>query len=197
MACDLNAGGGVSAVGKGKHTRTEMLSLYASKDTGPVCCLVAGALAPCFTTDLTWAHLFGMGLERPSNNELARAFGAKGLERLSLDDFRKDYQFLLRPDHPIAKYADQVVAALGTLSDEDLAVLLQQTPPEHARYMAQGLRVLHQQRGRSAVAVLPDMLDAMWQSGLQEQVKAALKRLTTDGSLWIKSEEPSNVSPSK
>ncbi len=50
--------------------------------------------------------------------------------------------------------------------------------------LAEAVRLRRQRRDRPAMAVLPDLLDAMWQNGLREQVEAALKHLAKGYPPW-------------
>ena len=143
---------GAFVVGKGQHSREEMFDLYSSAESGPICCLVAGTLN-------LW-----------SDPPMARRFAEKGLKRLNVKDFRKDYRFLLRADHPIAKHVDKIVAALGELDDDDVAYLVKTSRPKDAKYVAEGFRILRQRKGRPAIESLPEVLDAVWQKGLREAV---------------------------
>ena len=156
----------LSIVGKGQHSREEMFDLYSSADSGPICCLVAGTLN-------LW-----------NDPPMARKFAEKGLKKLDVKDFRKDYGFLLRPDHPIAKHVDEFMAALSELDDDDVAYLVRKSKPKDAKYVAEGFRILRQRKGRPAIESLPDVLDAIWQNGLRDRVKTALECLASGAPPW-------------
>jgi hypothetical protein len=149
----------LSIVGKGRYGEEEMFDLYTSNQTGPICSLVAGT-----------ANLW-------TNPPMARKFAARGLKKLDVTEFRKDYQFLVRPDHSIAKHADEIGAALRKLDDNDVAYLVKKAGPRHARYVEAGFRALRQHRDRSAIEALPAVFDALWESGLRDRVAAGLGRL--------------------
>jgi hypothetical protein len=156
----------LSAVGKGLHSQAEIFELYASEESGPICCLAAGTFA-------LW-----------NNPAMAREFAAKGLRKLRLEDFRKDYRFLLQPNHPISIYVNEVAAALCALDDDEVALLLTKASPEQVRAIVEGLHAFRQRRDPAALDALPDLLDAMWQNGLQERVAASLENLAGGSVPW-------------
>lgn len=168
------------AVGRSNHSLDHLSDLYGSAESGPVCCLAAGSMA-------FWIE----------PNGGPKMFGKKGLKRLDVKNFRNDYRFLLQPNHPIAKHVNDVVAALRTLDDDDIAYLLKKVSPERARILKAGFETLRQHPDKTAVDLLPQVLDAAWEAGLRETVKTGLESLTRGSPPWQKDKLAETDSPTK
>jgi hypothetical protein len=102
---------------KGSYTEQALAEIYESSETGPLGYLTAAAL---------------LGRTQPP---LARKFAARGLERLSEADFRRDCRLFLTGDSIISQCCQRLIASLGELNDYQLATLGKQQSPAYREFL--------------------------------------------------------------
>lgn len=149
----------LTTVGRNPRPLTDLVARYSSADRGPVCCLAAASVMKLVSP--------------PASAEVAR----RGLTRLTLDDFRRDYRFLLQADHPLAPYFDDALKAIAGLDEADMAVVTSHCSADHAGYVRAGWEAIQRRAGQPAAAVIPEVLDAVWLRGLKAVVGQQLETL--------------------
>ena len=92
----------LTVIGKGQYTIGELQKICASDSSGPVCFLTAS------------------GLLRYVNAPASRFLAARGLEKLSLADFRKDYRLLLDDHCTVARTVERMAVAFRAMSDQEV-----------------------------------------------------------------------------
>lgn len=152
---------GLSIAGRSdpKYFYAELTDLYASSKTGPICCLVGAAA-------------FHSTLPRT-----AGGFAQKGLQRLSVEDFRKDRDVLLDREHYLFPAVLAVVGALRTLDESETEVLLTGLPPDIKAGIQAGLARLRERSDVPTADLLDDALDDAWQGGWQSATERALRSM--------------------
>jgi hypothetical protein len=146
--------------GKGDYTTRSLAALYQSEDTGPVACLAT-------------ARLLSL-----ANPDMARAFAARGMERLSLAGFRKDYRFLVTGDSGLARIARKMAEALCEAKAEDIEAFAAVLGPDAGGPFRESVRRLRERpRDKSPAEALPAVLDSWWDAFLRDRVRAALLQL--------------------
>jgi hypothetical protein len=141
----------------------ELLRAYKSEKNGPLCFLSASLL-----------------LARP-NPLMAQTMALRGLGRLSLADFRKEYAVFLDRKCPIGQFALLAVKCLREADDRDIQTLGSLLPPAAAAQFQQAIRSLRQNRKQPADQAVAALLDALWQNGLREYIKATLEAIEHSG----------------
>ena len=95
---------------QGKYTGSELQRLYESKDNGPLCCLAAA-----------W-------LSRAMGVRAWHMFAAKGLEKLSVEDFRKDCHILFEQRMPLGQSLRRLAELLRKLDEKEVTTLTSSLP---------------------------------------------------------------------
>ncbi|HEV3004159.1 MAG TPA: hypothetical protein VGX78_06835 [Pirellulales bacterium] len=136
-----------------------------SGDTGALGCFVASLVAR---------------LDASARSSAAAA--AAGLRRLSLKEFRRDYEALLDRKGFVGRYAWQHAEVVRGLDEQDLQWLEQATiaveclDPAEAEVLFEVARLLR--RSDQALDVtLPAVLETWWKLGLRKSVEATLKQI--------------------
>ena len=142
--------------GKGKYADLELSRLYGSKEIGPI-------------GYLTLAKLLAM-----VNSPAARAFAQRGLTFLFVDDFRNDYRLLFEGNSPLSQSMQKVVAAIRTLSDEDVEAIAFVLPKGFGDFVRDAGRLLRRSEGQSDREIIALAMDRYWEQSLRSQVRAAL-----------------------
>lgn len=145
--------------GRTRYLDQDMNGILTSDQTGPIGLLTAAKLLA----------------KIPS--PAARVFAAKGLERLSPDDFRKDYRLLFEGDSILSQCAIKTAQALGELSPEDIEAFAAMLGPDEAEFLRESARQLHATKDKPIVAVLAPALDHYWDRRLKKWVETAFKQL--------------------
>jgi tetratricopeptide (TPR) repeat protein len=114
---------------------------------------------------------------RTLNPPMARLMISRGLERLSVHDFRKDYPVFLDPHYPMGQCLLKVISQLRELDDRDVQSLSALLPEKSATAFRGCVAVLRRTPEQAMGQAGPALLDALWQSGLRDYVKAALDLL--------------------
>lgn len=144
----------LTAIGQEKATTEQLRRIYDSDRSGPLCFLTAATLL------------------MDTNPSLARLMVQRGQERLSLDDFRKEYPTLLNQKYPIGPCILRTASFLREMNDRDMQSICSLLPKERAVAFRQGVAKL-QQSNQPLEPALPILLDVLWQNGLREYVEAA------------------------
>lgn len=144
-------------VGHGDAAARQIKRTCESDQNGPLCFLVSSAI---------FEYL---------NPVIARQMTARGLERLSVEDFRKEYPVLLDAEYPIGECLHRMAALLRESDDRQLDALCALLSAESAGAIRQWVIELRQNPDRSTDQAVPALLDALWQSGLREHVKTAME----------------------
>jgi len=163
--------------GKGTYTMTELKRIYESKETGPIGYLVTGKLLSSMK----------------SKSPLVRAFAARGLERLSADDFRNDWRLVLEGESVLTQCLVRTADAFRDLNDEDIEALVAVLPPEQATFVRNSVRLLREGKGKPVGEVLRPALDEYWEKALKKKVKAALQKLTIKTPRMVAAAGPDNA----
>ena len=150
--------------GKGKYTDQALTGIYESGETGPL-------------GYLTIAQVL-RGIQPP----LARKFAARGLERLSPADFRRDCQLFLAGNSISSQCLQKLAAALRDLNDEHLTALAKGESPARGEFIREGSRRLRAAKDQPMLEALGPALDSYWESELKEHVANALREQTLDAS---------------
>ncbi len=130
-----------------------------SRDMGPTCCLLTGTM---FVT---------------LHSRAAHACADRGLQMLSVEEFRKDYEPFLDPNCGAGKLVARLAEGLRDLDEKELELLASILPDKSAECLKECVEHLRQQPDTPVADVLPELLDKLWQAGLREQVEQALQSL--------------------
>ena len=147
------------AGGMGKYTQRELGRTYQSSQTGPI-----GYLATAKLLTLI-------------NPPLSRAFAAKGLETLLVDDFQKDWRLLVMGDHLLSQCLSQMVQVLTDLNDDDLNAVLAVSSPDQTRLIRECIDSLRENAAKPMHQTLAPVFERHWQSELKDKVEKALRSL--------------------
>ncbi|MHC4405948.1 MAG: hypothetical protein ACYTG0_40425 [Planctomycetota bacterium] len=145
---------------RSQYTGAVLERLYTSPESGPICLLVTASL-----------------LNRV-NAGLAHRFAVRGLERLSLADFRKDYRVFLDQDAICGKCVVRLAEALRNLEPDETELLASLCFGEDAAILNEAARCLRERPGVPIADALPGALDHAWEAGLRRRVERALRGLT-------------------
>ena len=91
------------------------------------------------------------------DSRIARLFASKGLERLSLDDFRRDYRLLVRQEGPMAGMLKGLSDALRGLDQEEVAVLGKMLIPPYRAILEDWVKQLKEEPNKPATEILSEM----------------------------------------
>ena len=148
--------------GKGKYTEETLTGIYESSETGPFGYLVVAEV---------------LGHFQPP---LARKFAARGLERLSAEEFRRDYRLFLEGNSISSQCSQRLATALRALDAEQIASLAKQQSPAGGEFILEGSRRLRAAKDQPVLETLAPALETYWEQELKGQVAAALKALAFD-----------------
>jgi hypothetical protein len=113
--------------------------------------------------------LFSTFRERES-----QSLATKGLQKLDLASFRKDYRAFLSREYFLGEHVERLAAGFRRLDEADVRALLKPFGEADAKYLAAGIRVLREKADEPIDLAVPRALDAMWEAGLCERLRAAL-----------------------
>ena len=148
--------------GSSKYTDQTLTQIYQSRETGPL---------GYWTTAALMARV-----QHPQ----ARKFAARGLERLSAEDFVRDCRVLLTGNSAFSQCFQKLATSLAALKDEQVAALVERASPAHAQFIRDCVRRLREAKGQPPFDVIAPALDVYWQSELKGVVAAALQRQSVD-----------------
>ena len=149
-------------LGKGQYTEGELQKLYASDSSGPLAFLTASTLL------------------RFTSVDASRLYAARGLEKLALDDFRKDYRLLLDDNSTAGRTVVRMAPDFRAMSDQEVEQLAKFYSVADSIYFRAAVRTLRSDRKKPLKEALADFIDACWKAGLQQRVKDALDALSRD-----------------
>jgi hypothetical protein len=135
------------------------LSHLDSATTGPLGHLAAALLA---------------GMIEPT---LVKRFAAGGLEKLSINDFRRDYSLILESRSPMVESALSGLGQLGRLDAAHSQAALSVLPKPLASFLGDLLERERTLTNAPTDVVLAGLLDDYWSSGLELQVRFVLRWL--------------------
>jgi hypothetical protein len=144
--------------GKTRYTDQTLTQIYESSGTGPLGYLVTAGL-----------------LDRVGPAQ-ARRFAARGLERLSAEDFRRDCRVLFTGQSVFSQCFQRFAATLPNLKEEQMASLVAGLSPARANFIRDCAGRLREAKGQPAINTIAPALDAYWQSELKDVVAGALRR---------------------
>lgn len=142
--------------GHAQYTGVALQSVYDSNETGPLGFLVSA------------------GFLSMLRSPMAPAFAKRGLERLSTEDFRRDYRQFLQNNTAAGQFFLKSADALRDLNDSDIDALALGSPSA-ARFLRDCARRLRESRDRPVAETLGVMLDDYWQREWRDKMAAALR----------------------
>jgi len=146
---------------EGKLFSSELDRVFQSPDSGPLCFLAAGL----------FARYFGLG-------DLAvNLLVGRGMERMSKNAFIKDCRPLLSEKHVVGKFARRFVDLFRNLSEDEVYFIAQNMDEEGQKYLAECDRLLRANDDRPFDDVMPELLGALWDAGLESTIKSCLADL--------------------
>jgi TPR repeat protein len=144
--------------GHGEFAQAELDQLLRSEDVGPVACLVA-------------AHLLGQ-----RNPPLARLFAERGLSRLTVAQFQKDYRALLLGDSIVSRIADNLLRLFESLRVDEMASLTASVSPEERAFLQQGASLIRAAKDQAPGAAAWPAWEKHWDRVVRPHVESALNR---------------------
>jgi hypothetical protein len=154
--------------GKGRYTDQALTGIYESGETGPLGYLtVACALSK---------------LKSP----LVQKFAARGLERLSAADFRRDCRLFLAGNSISSQCCQRLAAALRDLDDEQAAALAKLQSPVRGEFVQECARRLRAAKDQPVLETLAPALELYWEKELKDQVANMLRGQALDADAVFK-----------
>jgi hypothetical protein len=147
----------LAANGKAAYTQQELNRLYASPETGPLCCLTAAMI------------LKRAGLPQ------SEAFATRGLAALDTESLLRDARPLMDEQGMIGLLVRQTAESLRSLDEVESAVLVRRLPEEDVPWLNEALGALRAQKEAPLDEALSQALSAAWEQGLRARVEAALE----------------------
>jgi hypothetical protein len=148
--------------GKGRYTEEALTGVYESVETGPLGYLAVAEVLEHY---------------QPA---LARKFAARGLERLSAADFRRDCRLLLEGNSICSQCCQRLAARVRALDDDQLAALVKVESAARGEFIRECSRRLRAAKEEPVFEALAPALDAYWEQELREQVATALRAQAFD-----------------
>lgn len=108
---------------------------------------------------------------------LVHRFAASGLEKLSLNDFRRDYSLVLESPSPIIASALNGLGQLGRLTPAQSQAALSVLPKMPANFLGDLIERQRTVPDAPTDVVLAGLLDDYWMSGLEIQARFVLRWL--------------------
>ena len=142
--------------GKPVFTERELGRLYESEDVGPVGFLALSKL-------LNAARM-----------SAGQAFAMRGLDRLTLNDFRKDSRLLLEANTAAAESFTNTVQGMRALSGPDLEALIALAPRSLGPFLRNVARPSRAET-KPLPAATGALLDELWRSSLRTEIARALR----------------------
>ena len=161
--------------GYGDAAVADMKRAYRSDKSGPICLLAASmATAKC-------------------NPNIGDLMATRGLERLSLSDFRNDYAALLDPNCPSGQFFQRVAEFLRDADDSDIQSLGAILPGNAAVPFRNWVGGLRQNRDQPAVASVPVLFDAVCEGGGRGYGKVILDAIQRSCATAVPYGSPDNM----
>ena len=150
--------------GDRQRRRRELSRIGTSEQTGPIGYLVSAWLA---------AHV---------EPELSRRLAARGLERLSAEDFRRDYHLLLASKSPWIRSALAGIGRLRDLPAEEVDAAVNLLSGQSRYFLRDLVAASRKQRDVSTETVIAKVLDKYWETRYQYYAKVLLRAVAEDPS---------------
>ena len=148
-------------VSRPKYLGGELERIYQSPSSGPVALLAAAT-----------------AIKR--NPQVANLIARRGLERLTIEYFRNDFDTLLAADYLSGEIAVWIAEDLRSMKEEDVELLGRGLLGESSGLLSEAARFLRDHPSMPIDRALSQALDDCWRGGLAERVRAALEALVTD-----------------
>lgn len=146
--------------GQTDYLALDTQAIYDSSATGPLGYLV--------TTQLL----------KEQNAPGTKAMAARGLERLSVEDFRRDCQVFLDENKLCGRLAVGLAGTLRNLESPELDALLAPMPPVWADFIRDCARRLHAaKKDHPLFDTIAPALDVLWEKNLQRKTADSLREL--------------------
>jgi hypothetical protein len=158
----------LTAQRKGRYTDQALTGIYESSETGPLGYLTVA----CVLSKL--------------QSPLARKFAARGLERLSAADFRRDCRLFLAGDSISSQCCQRLAATLRELDDEQIAALAKLQSPARGEFFRECARLLRAATDQPVLETLAPAMDHYWENELKGQVASLLGGQTLDADTVFK-----------
>jgi hypothetical protein len=117
---------------------------------------------------------------------LARKFAARGLERLSAADFRRDCRLFFAGDSISSQCCQRLAAALRDLDDQQAAALANLQSPARGEFIQECARRLWAAKDQPVLETLAPPLDLYWEKELRDQVANMLRGQALDADAVFK-----------
>jgi hypothetical protein len=141
----------------------DLTRIYNSNDCGPIGCLATGTLLK--------------DLKCP----LAKDMAARGLQRLSAEDFQNDCRLFLDEKTFCGQFAAGLAGTLRSLDDQELDALVAPMPPAGAQFIRDCARNLHEARpGQPLFETIAPALNDYWEKALKQEVADNLGKLASE-----------------
>lgn len=149
--------------GQPAYVQPDIHEIYDSSKTGPVGCLLAAQIL------------------KSQNPPAAKALAALGLERLSTDDFRSDYQLLLDEHYVAGRFVARLATTLGSLDELELAAVVEPVTAAQAAFIRNCAQCARASKaGQPLVETIAPALDEYWDDELKKTVANQLKQIAND-----------------
>jgi outer membrane protein assembly factor BamA/outer membrane protein assembly factor BamE (lipoprotein component of BamABCDE complex) len=169
--------------GESKYAQAELKRVYESEETGPLGYLTIATL-------LTYIGEVAITIEHPAPADFAR----RGLERLSVTDFRKDVRLFLEGESILEENIEEMAAALRDLDDQDIEALAALLPPGVGNSVPQIVRgivwLLREGKDKPIEEALYPALEKYWDKMLKREVETALRKLAATKAAKLAPEPP-------
>ena len=145
--------------GDRQRRRRELTRIGAAEQTGPIGYLVAAWLA---------ANV---------EPELSRKLAARGLEKLSPEDFRHDYHLLLASQSPWIRSALAGIGRLRDLPAEEVNAAVNLMAGQSRYFLRDVVAALRKRRDASTETIVAAVLDKYWENRYQYYAKVLLRAM--------------------
>lgn len=153
----------LTVAGRPNYLGAELQRVYASPETGPLCCLAVASLS------------------RLAKVNYADAFATRGLAVLDRHAFLRDCRPLLDQRTVCGQCAHRIAEALCVLDEDDAQLLGRELLKDDAGILEAAIGEFRRDRTRPVEAALSDALAAAWEAGLRRRIEKALEwRLPDD-----------------
>jgi hypothetical protein len=149
--------------GQQDYLLLDLHDIYDSKETGPIGCLVTAQLL------------------ESQNSPLAKAMAVRGLERLSADDFRRDYRLFLDENKLCGRLATVLIVTVCNWDEQELNALMEPMPPPISDFIRDCVARLHvAKKDQPFVETIAPALDAFWEKGLKRNTTDSLTKIANE-----------------
>jgi predicted DCC family thiol-disulfide oxidoreductase YuxK len=149
--------------GQRDYLLRDLQDIYDSGETGPIGCLVTAQLL------------------KSQNSPLAKAMAARGLERLSADDFRRDCRLFLDENKLCGRWAAVLAVTVRNLNEQELNALMEPVPAPLADFIRDCVpRLRAAKKDQPLVETIAPALDAFWGKELKRNIADRLKKIANE-----------------